>query len=60
MPMEIKSLSSPDVDIDVWEAESKNDVFFVLELEIGLAGSSKADLFEGRRSHAGRAAPAST
>jgi len=44
--LEIKSLSSPDVEIDVWAPESSEKVCFLLEAEIGERGSGRSDLFQ--------------
>jgi hypothetical protein len=59
MELTIKSMMSPDVEIDAWEAESPRDVYFLLELEIGETHRDAADLFqvmvatpEGLREHA--------
>jgi hypothetical protein len=43
--IEIKSLSSPDVDVDLWQPESVQDVCFLLEIEIGEACDERRDLF---------------
>jgi hypothetical protein len=43
--LRIKSIESADVDVDVWKPESPEDVYFPLELEIGLAGE-EADYVE--------------
>jgi hypothetical protein len=43
--LEVKRLSSPDVEVDRWEPKAKDDVYFVLELEIGIVGDRRADLF---------------
>jgi hypothetical protein len=57
--LEIKSLMSSDVDIATWQPESLEEVWFAIEMEIGLTGDDKADLFqtvvatpEGLRKHA--------
>jgi hypothetical protein len=57
--LELKTLMSPDLDITTWEPTSLEEVWVALEMEIGLAGDEKADLFqvvvatpEGVRKHA--------
>ncbi len=45
MKAEIKSWSSPDVELDKWSPERPEELFFLLELEIGPAGEVGADLF---------------
>ncbi|HBQ20134.1 MAG: Imm8 family immunity protein [Sandaracinaceae bacterium] len=42
----IRSMSSPDVEIGVWEPESDADVCFLLQIEIGPAGEEGADVFD--------------
>jgi hypothetical protein len=44
--LRIKSIHSPDVEIDAWRPESLEDVYFPLELEIGLAEKESASLFQ--------------
>jgi hypothetical protein len=58
--LETKRISSPDVEVDIWEPESRDDVYVLLEVEIGVAGEDGADIFqlmiatpEGLRRHAG-------
>ncbi|HVV50847.1 MAG TPA: Imm8 family immunity protein [Polyangia bacterium] len=42
----INTLSSPDIEIDVCTPNASDDVFFLLELEIGAVGGESADLFQ--------------
>ncbi len=44
--LEIKSLSSPDVDVDVWEPTSNEEVYFLVEVEIGERNDERCDLFQ--------------
>jgi hypothetical protein len=44
--IEIKSLSSPDVEVDVWQPEPSDGVCFLLEAEIGERGDDRRDLFQ--------------
>jgi hypothetical protein len=44
--LEIRSISSPDVDFYSWDPTTNADVFFLVELEIGAAGVDGADLFQ--------------
>jgi hypothetical protein len=44
--VEIKSLSSPDVEVDDWRPTSTEEVCFLLELEVGERGVDKRDLFQ--------------
>jgi hypothetical protein len=57
--LRIKSIDSTDVAVDLWRPESLADVYFPLDLEIGLAGAESASVFqvmvatpEGLRRHA--------
>jgi hypothetical protein len=43
--LEIKSWSSPDVDFESWMPEDTN-VYFLLEIEIGVRGGSPRDIFQ--------------
>lgn len=44
--LEIRSLHSPDVEVDAWEPADDREVHFLLELEIGEVGDERADLFQ--------------
>jgi hypothetical protein len=44
--LRVKSIVSSDVDVDEWTPGSLEDVYFPLELEIGLAGAESASLFQ--------------
>lgn len=44
--LEIKSIHSPDVEIDLWQPDTQADVCFLLEVEIGEAGKERADVFQ--------------
>jgi Immunity protein 8 len=46
MVLEIRSMTSPDVRPYAWSPEARNDVYFVIELEIGRRGDPRADLFQ--------------
>ena len=57
--LQIRSWSSPDVELQTWEPEELDAVQFLLELEIGAAASPGADVFsvlvatpEALRAHA--------
>jgi hypothetical protein len=41
----IRSITSPDVEFDVWTPSSLEDVHFPVEMEIGETGVEGADLF---------------
>lgn len=43
--LEIKSIFSSDVEVDVWQPATDADVCFLLEMEIGEAGRAAADQF---------------
>jgi hypothetical protein len=43
---EIKSFSSPDVEVFAWIPTSREDVYFLLEIEIGETGQKLCDLFQ--------------
>jgi hypothetical protein len=54
----IKSLSSPDVEIDAWQPDPDQGVYVLLQVEIAEAGDNRADVFsimvatlEGLRQH---------
>ena len=42
----IRSMSSPDVEIGVWDPESDADVCFLLQIGNGPAGEEGADVFD--------------
>lgn len=44
--LEIRSISSPDVELYSWEPSTNAEVFLTVELEIGEAGVDGADLFQ--------------
>ncbi|WP_375773343.1 immunity 8 family protein [Archangium gephyra] len=44
--LEIRSWSSPDVDFKAWRPDDRSDVFFLLEMEIGVAGEAGMDVFQ--------------
>jgi|LakMenE01Jun11ns_1017448.scaffolds.fasta_scaffold9907367_2 hypothetical protein len=57
---EIRSISSPDIEFYSWEPATLEEVFFLVEMEIGEKGVAGADLFqvvistpEGLRAKAG-------
>jgi hypothetical protein len=57
--LEIRKLTSPDVTPYAWTPDSRDDVYFLVELEIGTKGAVGADIFqvmvatpEGLRKHA--------
>lgn len=43
--LEIKSVSSPDVDVDVWTPDGEAEVCFLLDVEIGEKNDDSCDLF---------------
>ncbi len=56
--LEIRSFTSPDVRPYAWFPDSREDVYFLIELEIGTEGSVGQDIFqiqvatpEGLRKH---------
>jgi hypothetical protein len=56
--LEIKTWSSPDIDLHDWAPRDRLDVKFLLELEIGTVGENQRDIFqvvvatpEGLRKH---------
>lgn len=44
--VEIRSKSSPDVEIDEWEPSAREEVCFLLEMEIAERGDVRCDLFQ--------------
>ena len=44
--LEIRSMSSPDVEFYSWEPTTNADIFFLVEMEIGQVGVDGADLFQ--------------
>lgn len=45
LQLEVKSYGSSDYDLESWEPAIPEDVYFVLDVEIGEAGDDRADLF---------------
>jgi hypothetical protein len=43
--LELRSLHSPDVEVDVWEPEGQS-VWFLLQLQIGTRGDVATDTFD--------------
>jgi hypothetical protein len=43
--LELKTYGSSDHDLEAWRPERDEDVFFVLDMEIGEIGDERADLF---------------
>ena len=43
--LELKSYGSSDYDLESWQPAQEEDVFFVLDMEIGERGDDRADLF---------------
>jgi hypothetical protein len=57
--LRVGRISSPDVQVRVWEPSSRADVYLYLQVEIGADGEEGSDVFglmvctpEGLRSHA--------
>ena len=44
--LQVQDFYSPDVDVYSWEPDSVEQVFFLVELEIGEAGDKRSDLFQ--------------
>ena len=45
MKLEIKEISSSEIELSSWTAEASVDVFFTADIEIGEAGDERRDLF---------------
>ena len=43
--LDIKSCSSPDIDVQRWIPTDPQEVCFLLELDIGLLGNHRSDVF---------------
>ena len=44
--LEVRSISSPDVEFYAWEPLNNSDVFFLVEIAIGEAGVKGSDVFQ--------------
>lgn len=44
--LEIRSIGSPDVEFDSWKPSTNEEIFFLIEIEIGETGVEGADLFQ--------------
>ena len=44
--LEVKTWSSPDVELESWVPDAPNEVYFLLELEIGVVGEERRDIFQ--------------
>ena len=46
LELEIRSWSSPDIEFKTWRPDARSDVFFLLEMEIGVVGEAEMDIFQ--------------